>query len=509
MGPALPTGGLAAAALSILEGAGRQILFSTLVCAALLAASPWLRRRSPWLRHALWSLVLVRLVLPPGLASPLSLRSLWDRGQALVAALLAAPASSAAGFGGALSTAGLDPGASPASPPTPAWAPWLLALWLAAAAVVWLMGRRRLAAYRRHVTAAGPVADPRLLGLVERWREELGVRRPVRLAVGSAPVSPFTLGLLAPVIFLPRAVLDRLGAAAAEVVIAHEMAHIRRWDHLWLRLEAVVANLYFFHPATWVAAARLHREREGICDRMVLARGLIPPRDYARTLLGVLRLNLAGAEPLPAFGNAKRRYEMRLRDIVEQGPRRRPRPALALAAAVAAGAVLLPLASPPGRAAEAAVGGQEAETSTAAASFANPLPAGRVTSPYGPTRDPWSGEVVHHRGIDVAAPAGEGVGAAAAGVVEVATTRYSGGASHGTVVVLDHGGGVKTFYSHLETLDVEAGQKVGRGQQLGLVGATGRVTGRHLHFEVWQDGEPVDPARYVAGWPRGPRSTGP
>jgi murein DD-endopeptidase MepM/ murein hydrolase activator NlpD len=67
----------------------------------------------------------------------------------------------------------------------------------------------------------------------------------------------------------------------------------------------------------------------------------------------------------------------------------------------------------------------------------------------------------------------------------------------GTVIVLDHGNGRKTFYSHLSTLAVEAGQRVTRGQAIGGVGNTGVSTGPHLHFEVWEDGKHVDPAAVV------------
>lgn len=65
------------------------------------------------------------------------------------------------------------------------------------------------------------------------------------------------------------------------------------------------------------------------------------------------------------------------------------------------------------------------------------------------------------------------------------------------MVIVDHGEGLRTFYSHLHGLAVTPGQGVTTGQELGTVGSTGDSTGPHLHFEVWQDGEPVDPAEWV------------
>ncbi len=64
----------------------------------------------------------------------------------------------------------------------------------------------------------------------------------------------------------------------------------------------------------------------------------------------------------------------------------------------------------------------------------------------------------------------------------------------GTVVIVDHGGGVKTFYAHLAKLSVQAGDGISVGEQIGLAGNTGVSSGPHLHFEIWKDGEKVDPA---------------
>ena len=72
--------------------------------------------------------------------------------------------------------------------------------------------------------------------------------------------------------------------------------------------------------------------------------------------------------------------------------------------------------------------------------------------------------------------------------------------SAGTVIVLDHGDGMQTFYSHLGTLEVEPGQQVARGEIIATVGSTGKSTGPHVHFEVRKDGERKDPALFVDDW---------
>ena len=73
--------------------------------------------------------------------------------------------------------------------------------------------------------------------------------------------------------------------------------------------------------------------------------------------------------------------------------------------------------------------------------------------------------------------------------------RYGG---YGKNVVLDHGNGVESRYAHLKKIDVKLGQRVERGQVIGLVGSTGRSTGPHLHYEVLVEGKPVDPRSFLA-----------
>ncbi|MGI9604244.1 MAG: M23 family metallopeptidase, partial [Acidimicrobiales bacterium] len=112
---------------------------------------------------------------------------------------------------------------------------------------------------------------------------------------------------------------------------------------------------------------------------------------------------------------------------------------------------------------------------------------GVVTSRFGPR---W-GRM--HQGIDIAAPSGTPVYAAAGGTVIQA--GFNGG--YGNAVVIDHGGGLSTVYAHHSSLTVSAGQSVGAGTQVGLMGSTGNSTGPHVHFEVRINGTPYDPLAYL------------
>lgn len=119
----------------------------------------------------------------------------------------------------------------------------------------------------------------------------------------------------------------------------------------------------------------------------------------------------------------------------------------------------------------------------------------RISSLFGPRRDPIDGSVREHRGIDIAARRGAAIRAAAAGMVVFAGWR--GG--YGNTVIVRHADGSETLYAHADRLTVQEGDRVRESDRLGLVGSTGRSTAPHLHFEVREDGVAVDPLGLLQG----------
>jgi len=123
-----------------------------------------------------------------------------------------------------------------------------------------------------------------------------------------------------------------------------------------------------------------------------------------------------------------------------------------------------------------------------------PVVEGFVGSGYGMRTDPFTGEYTMHAGIDFAAPVGTPIYAAAGGVVASAEVHPE----FGNIVRIDHGNGLQTLYARTSRILVKAGDIVRRGEEIALVGTTGRSTGPHLHFEVHVNGASVNPAKYLA-----------
>jgi murein DD-endopeptidase MepM/ murein hydrolase activator NlpD len=120
---------------------------------------------------------------------------------------------------------------------------------------------------------------------------------------------------------------------------------------------------------------------------------------------------------------------------------------------------------------------------------------GWLSSAVGMRTDPFTGERDYHQGLDIAADKGTPAYATAAGTVRHAS--YQG--AYGNLVVIDHGYGLETRYGHLSTFTVKVGDTVQRGDIIGLVGATGRATSSHLHYEVRVNGRVLNPLQMLLG----------
>lgn len=122
---------------------------------------------------------------------------------------------------------------------------------------------------------------------------------------------------------------------------------------------------------------------------------------------------------------------------------------------------------------------------------------GRLIGAFGWRGDPFSREQAFHTGVDISGPVGEPIRVTADGIVSHA--EWSSG--YGRLVIVDHGGGVQTYYAHLSKMAVIAGQAVRRGEIIGAIGRSGRVTAPHLHYEVRVGGNAINPYNFLAKAP--------
>ena len=125
--------------------------------------------------------------------------------------------------------------------------------------------------------------------------------------------------------------------------------------------------------------------------------------------------------------------------------------------------------------------------------FYRPTAAAAVSSSYGVRLDPFTRRPAFHSGLDFPGGFFTPIQATAPGVVSFTGVR----SGYGNTVELDHGGGFKTRYAHLQGIAVSVGQRVGIGQRIGAMGSTGRSTGPHLHYEIWVGGRPQNPNRFL------------
>jgi beta-lactamase regulating signal transducer with metallopeptidase domain len=181
--------------------------------------------------------------------------------------------------------------------------------------------------------------DPRLTGLVDQLRRHLRMRRSPAILI-HASYGPLLLDGLAPAIILPSALLRSAGDAELRMVLAHELAHLKRRDYFWNSAVALVQTLFFFHPLAWLAGRQHRLTQEVACDEMTLRATGASVRDYAELLLNVASGHCAkkwspGALGVLGSGIA---FERRLSMLQQLGTRSR---AQTMGAGVAATVVAL------------------------------------------------------------------------------------------------------------------------------------------------------------------------
>lgn len=346
----------------------------TFILLAALGATALMRRTSASARHLVWLAVLTALLLLPVARNFVPEWRVLPVPSAvfLPPAADAAPPVDAAPLGVAETEAGVPGTAAPAADaagPRPVhipadWKTLALLAWAAGAALFALRLAYGLARVQWMERRATELTDDEWVRLTDGLSRRLRLGRIVRLLREPAATVPMTWGIFHPVILLPGEA-DGWDAERRRVVLAHELAHVRRWDALTQWIAHVSLVVYWFNPLVWMAVRKLREEREHACDDAVLEIGTAPA-DYADHLLTIVRSLGSAPGPAAALAMARRsQFEGRLLAILDNAVRRNGvSRAAALATSAAALACLVPLAAmrPADRAAVAAAQGQVAQT---------------------------------------------------------------------------------------------------------------------------------------------------
>jgi len=158
---------------------------------------------------------------------------------------------------------------SATAPPT-SWLSGVVWLWLGGMTLLAVRNLRAWQTMRRWTRESLPL-DPELADRFTGLCDRLGLRRPVRLVVSRAVEVPTTLGWLRPAVLLPVQSLTGLPAAQLDALLAHELAHVRRWDYLVNLLQIGVETVLFYHPGVWWISRQIRIERENCCDDVAVA----------------------------------------------------------------------------------------------------------------------------------------------------------------------------------------------------------------------------------------------
>jgi len=165
--------------------------------------------------------------------------------------------------------------------------PWLVNLWMLGVLAFSIRLVAGFARTRALVADGTRPADPWIVDLVERLMQRLDMRQVIRVFVSSRVQVPLVAGWLRPALLVPASLLTGLTPFQLELILVHELAHIRRHDYLVNVCQALAETLLFYHPAVWWISGRIREEREHCCDDFTLVACGGSAREYATVLLAI------------------------------------------------------------------------------------------------------------------------------------------------------------------------------------------------------------------------------
>lgn len=312
----------------------------------------------------------------------------------------------------------------------------------------------------------------------------------VELEIRQIPqaMSPFIAGWRKMVLVLPQYIWG-MSATQRQLLIAHELVHLKRRDPQQLLLWRMLVALCWFNPVLRQLEQAFIRSMELTVDQTVLAAQPAQALLYGQTLLQSLKQGQAQSVPagMPGFiqANAEQSfYQQRLTQLFQPLPSLSSRQRWLVLASLCGVGLLLKF------------GSAHVHMNAPLQDWRFPIEQMRISSfyafdgvqPYQYSRP--------HFGIDLVAEIGAPIVAVQRGKVLIADDQ-SLHPRYGKVVLIDHGQGYQTLYAHLDQIQLAAGSWVEAGQSIGTVGETGIVKEPHLHFELLLRGQPQDPMLFL------------
>lgn len=322
-----------------MTGALTQLAASNLLASLILAVAAYAvhrRGRYPVLAHLLWVLVLVKIVTPPALTLSMApISSLAGNLAAGQGAGIATPPPGAMAEGSSISGAAIE-----------LIVAGLLLLWVLGSLLVLVTSLWRIHRFDRLLRTTSVAAPAEVQALANELARRLGLRSPPAILTTSARISPMTWWAGRGVrVVIPEALPGEIGEAQLRWVLAHELAHVKRRDHLVRWLEWLACVSFWWNPVAWWARHNLRIDEEVACDAMVLDRFSAQPRAYATALFNVVEFLSRRAVRPPAVAtgiDGAGSLERRLTIIISK-ERLRKAPGWLVVGLVGMSLVLIPL----------------------------------------------------------------------------------------------------------------------------------------------------------------------
>lgn len=490
----------------LIELLKQQAFYTTLLFVPVLAISRLLKNKAPLILLCLWTLVLLRLVLPPEFASPVSVREVFDS---------VIPAASSVNDIPVLQEFYFGDGSAPAITSLPVLLTWnslYITIWLAITIALLCRYGHQRHHFQRLIKQGTQIQEPKLLATLDFWQAHYRIRRHTRLVATTACLTPFTVGIWQPVIVLPQALLKKLPHEQLDAIIAHEMTHVKRFDDAWIHLQHWLQCLFFFAPVVWLCNAQINRLRELVVDRIVLAHQNMSSLHYGRAMLAVLKLNQPSKEPsvkalpIAGFVTARQFYATRFKALGSAKSHQGKKHLLEVLLIGAALLFILPMAPTPqsiNAERQHIYNLSDTMIPTGITQLISPLQEGHMGYPFG-VRKTYFGILQQedmHMGVDINADLGSPVGAIGSGIVEIASDNASDGFFYisSKFVVIRHDNGMRSLLGPLYNLQVQKGDRVEAGQTVGHLDKSLSANNPqpHIHLEVSRDGIRIDPAKVI------------